>query len=66
MIMESAPALFAGLVFLLFGAGLLTWAVTRAVRHAPVTYPARPAAIVMVTFFGAVSLAGGVWCLLQV
>ncbi len=30
--MESGPAIFAGMVFALFGAGLLVWTATR-VRH---------------------------------
>ncbi|MEU6589377.1 hypothetical protein ABZ923_09105 [Streptomyces sp. NPDC046881] len=34
--MESGPAIFAGVVFALFGAGLLAWTGTRVRRREPV------------------------------
>ncbi|WP_077796149.1 hypothetical protein [Streptomyces sp. JHA26] len=62
--MESGPAVFAGMVFALFGAGLLVWTVTR-VRHGrPVALGVRPVASATVASVVAVTaLAVGAWCL---
>ncbi|GGQ60695.1 hypothetical protein [Streptomyces flaveolus] len=65
--MESGPAIFAGLVFALFGGGLLVWTVTR-VRHGrPVALGVRPVASATVASAVAVAaLAAGAWCLTRV
>ncbi|MEU3465829.1 hypothetical protein ABZ721_38575 [Streptomyces sp. NPDC006733] len=64
--MESTPALFAGMVFALFGAALLVWAGARTAGRAPVTGGGSPAGAVLTVLFGAASLLAGVWCLVQV
>ncbi|MEV5436714.1 hypothetical protein AB0K80_11880 [Streptomyces sp. NPDC052682] len=62
--MESGPAIFAGMVFSLFGAGLLVWTVTRARHHRPVAQGVSPVASVTVaTLAGLAALAAGAWCL---
>ncbi|MFC8818538.1 hypothetical protein [Streptomyces rochei] len=65
--MESGPAIFAGMVFALFGAGLLVWTATR-VRHGrPVALGVSPVASVAVaSLAGVVALALGAWCLTRV
>ena len=65
--MESGPAIFAGLVFALFGGGLLVWTATR-VRHGrPVALGVRPVASATVASAVAVAaLAAGAWCLTRV
>lgn len=64
--MDTAPAVFAGTVFALFGAALLLWTVTRVTRHAPVTEGGGPAATVLAMMFGAASLLAGVWSFLRI
>jgi hypothetical protein len=62
--MESGPAVFAAIVFLLFGAALLAWTGARAVQGAPVAEGVRPAVAVPLALVAALaSLALGVWCL---
>ncbi|MEU3723470.1 hypothetical protein [Streptomyces sp. NPDC031705] len=62
--MERGPAIFAGAVFLLFGAALLVWTGARARRGAPVAEGVRPVvAVPLAVAAGAASLALGVWCL---
>ncbi|MFJ8543845.1 hypothetical protein ACIRFH_17810 [Streptomyces sp. NPDC093586] len=65
--MESGPAIFAGMVFALFGGGLLVWTVTR-VRHGrPVALGVRPVASATVAgVVAVVALAAGTWCLTRV
>ena len=65
--MESGPAIFAGLVFALFGGGLLVWTVTR-VRHGrPVALGVRPVASAALAGVAAVAaLTVGAWCLTRV
>ncbi|MFF8095321.1 hypothetical protein [Streptomyces sp. NPDC016675] len=62
--MESGPAIFAGMVFALFGAGLLTWTATR-VRHGqPVAHGVSPvASAALASVAGVIALALGAWCL---
>ncbi|GAA2262000.1 MULTISPECIES: hypothetical protein [Streptomyces] len=61
--MESAPAIFTGAVFSLFGGALLAWTVTRARRHLPVAQGARPVASATVASVVAVlALASAAWC----
>lgn len=62
--MESGPAIFAGAVFLLFGAALLAWTGARALRGAPVAEGVRPVlAVPLALLAGGVSLTLGAWCL---
>ncbi|MFP3988809.1 hypothetical protein U9R90_15145 [Streptomyces sp. E11-3] len=61
--MESGPAIFAGVVFALFGAGLLLWTGVRVLHRAPVAQGVNPAAsVAFATLAGAVALLLGVWC----
>ncbi|MFE2047798.1 hypothetical protein [Streptomyces sp. NPDC059459] len=62
--MESGPAIFAGMVFALFGAGLLTWTATR-VRHGrPVAHGVSPvASAALASVAGVIALTLGAWCL---
>ncbi|MEU2329055.1 hypothetical protein ABZ581_18530 [Streptomyces althioticus] len=61
--MESGPAIYAGTVFCLFGAGLLAWTVSRARQHRPVALGVNHVASTMVAGSVAlVSLALGAWC----
>ncbi|MFD5311556.1 hypothetical protein ACUJ8N_26055 [Streptomyces sp. ESR1.13] len=62
--MESGPAIFAGLVFALFGTGLLVWTTAR-VRHGrPVALDVSPVASATVAGVAAViALSLGAWFL---
>ena len=64
--MESGPAIFAGVVFALFGGALLVWTLAR-VRHGePVAHGVSPVASAAVASLAAViALIFGVWCVLQ-
>ncbi|GAA2233084.1 hypothetical protein [Streptomyces nogalater] len=62
--MESGPAMFAGAVFALFGAGLLTWTGTRLRRREPVGLGvSRVASTALAGMAGALALALGGYCL---
>ncbi|MGW1257987.1 hypothetical protein ACWD5Q_23060 [Streptomyces sp. NPDC002513] len=62
--MESGPAIFAGTVFALFGAGLLTWAATRLHRRGRVAEGVSPiASAALASLVGLAALAAGAWCL---
>ena len=65
--MESGPAIFAGLVFALFGAGLLVWTTAR-VRHGrPVAEGVSPvASAAFAAVAGVVALVLAAGCLTQV
>ncbi|MGW3479188.1 hypothetical protein ACWDMR_27695 [Streptomyces althioticus] len=61
--MESGPAIYAGTVFSLFGAGLLAWTVSRARQHRPVALGVnRVASTAVAGTVALVSLALGAWC----
>ena len=61
--MESAPAIFAGTVFALFGAGLLVWTGARTAHREPVAHGARPVpAALLAAAVSLGSLALAVWC----
>jgi hypothetical protein len=61
--MESEPAIFAGVVFSLFGGGLLAWTVTRVRRHQPVAQGVSPvASATLASVVGVLALATGTWC----
>ncbi|MEU6662588.1 hypothetical protein [Streptomyces sp. NPDC046821] len=60
--MESGPAIFAGTVFVLFGAGLLLWTGVRVTRREPVADGVNPVASAALTgLAGVVALVLGVW-----
>ncbi|MFD3731695.1 hypothetical protein [Streptomyces sp. NPDC058632] len=62
--MESGPAIFAGMVFCLFGGGLLAWIATSVRRHRPVAQGMSPVASVTVaSLVSLTSFLVGVWCL---
>ncbi|MFB0616072.1 hypothetical protein [Streptomyces sp. AGS-58] len=62
--MESGPAIFAGVVFALFGAGLLAWTGARLRDREPVAEGvSRVASATVAIMGGTVSLALGVYCL---
>ncbi|MFC7308387.1 hypothetical protein ACFQVC_29730 [Streptomyces monticola] len=61
--MESGPAIFAGTVFALFGAGLLMWTGVRVRHREPVAQGVSPVASATLTALaGAGALLLGVWC----
>ncbi|KUN77424.1 hypothetical protein AQJ66_33940 [Streptomyces bungoensis] len=62
--MESGPAIFAGVVFALFGAALLLWTGTRVHRRLPVAHDvSRVASATLAGGAGTLALALGVYCL---
>ncbi|GGZ13933.1 hypothetical protein [Streptomyces poonensis] len=65
--MESGPAIFTGVVFALFGAGLAVWTGTRLRQGLPVAEGVRPvASATLAGVVALVALAVGVWCLARV
>ena len=61
--MESGPAIFAGMVFALFGGALLVWTAVRVRQREPVAQGVSPvASVALATLAGAVALALGTWC----
>ncbi|MFE2732612.1 hypothetical protein [Streptomyces sp. NPDC056721] len=61
--MESGPAIFAGTVFTLFGAGLLLWTGARVMHRSPVADGVNPvASATLATLAAVASLVLGVWC----
>ncbi|MFD8430819.1 hypothetical protein ACFV1R_24825 [Streptomyces coelicoflavus] len=65
--MESGPAIFAAVVFALFGAGLLAWTTTRLRHGRPVALGVSPVASATVASVAAVIALGlGAWCLTRV
>ncbi|MGQ4387462.1 hypothetical protein [Streptomyces sp. SAS_270] len=61
--MESGPAIFAGMVFALFGGALLTWTVVRVRHREPVAHGVSPvASAALATLASAAALAAGAWC----
>lgn len=61
--MESGPAIFVGVVFALFGGGLLVWTATRIRHRAPVAYGVNPVASAVLAGGAAlVALGVGAWC----
>ncbi|MEU3528601.1 hypothetical protein AB0E62_32930 [Streptomyces sp. NPDC038707] len=62
--MESGPAVFAGTVFALFGAGLLVWTGARLRRREPVGLGvSRVASTAVAGLAGTLALALGGYCL---
>lgn len=65
--MESGPAIFAGMVFALFGAGLLAWTAACVTRRRPVAQGVSPiASAALAGLAGTAVLALGAWCLTRV
>ncbi|MDX3571182.1 hypothetical protein [Streptomyces sp. ID05-47C] len=61
--MESGPAIFAGMMFALFGGGLLVWTAVRVRQRQPVADGVSPVASATVATLAAVAaLAVGAWC----
>ncbi|APY87142.1 hypothetical protein DCW30_09690 [Streptomyces alfalfae] len=61
--MESAPAIFAGTVFALFGAGLLLWTGVRVAHRAPVAQGVSPvASATLAALAGSAALLLAAWC----
>ncbi|MFI8791048.1 hypothetical protein [Streptomyces sp. NPDC055105] len=61
--MESGPAIFAGTVFTLFGAGLLLWTGARVMHRSPVADGVNPvASATLATLTAVACLVLGVWC----
>ncbi|MFF0161815.1 hypothetical protein ACFYRY_30390 [Streptomyces sp. NPDC005263] len=64
--MESGPAIFVGVVFALFGGGLLVWTATRVRRREPVAHGVSPvASVTLASVVGLLALALGTWCFTQ-
>ncbi|WP_225097275.1 hypothetical protein [Streptomyces sp. CoH27] len=62
--MESGPAIFAGVVFALFGGALLAWTGARVRRREPVAQGVNQvASATLATVAGTAALALGVYCL---
>ncbi|GAA2448766.1 hypothetical protein [Streptomyces glaucus] len=65
--MERGPAIFAGVVFALFGLGLLVWTAVRARQRRPVAQGVNPVASATVAGGVAViTLTLGAWCFTRV
>ncbi|MEV0638599.1 hypothetical protein AB0I77_27390 [Streptomyces sp. NPDC050619] len=65
--MERGPAIFAGVVFALFGGGLLLWTAARVRHREPIAHGVSPVASATVASLAAVSaLALGTWCFARV
>ncbi|MEV5339499.1 hypothetical protein AB0K93_13565 [Streptomyces sp. NPDC052676] len=61
--MESGPAIFAGLVFALFGGGLLVWTGVRTRQRRPVAHGVSPvASAALASAVAVLALAVGAWC----
>ncbi|MFC4500682.1 MULTISPECIES: hypothetical protein [Streptomyces] len=61
--MESGPAIFAGLVFALFGGALLVWTAVRVRHRQPVAQGVgQVASATFATLAGVLALAVGAWC----
>jgi hypothetical protein len=64
--MESGPTIFVGMMFALFGGGLLVWTAVRVRQRQPVAHGVSPVASATVaTLVAVVALAVGAWCLTQ-
>ncbi|KRD18841.1 MULTISPECIES: hypothetical protein [unclassified Streptomyces] len=62
--MESVSMIFAGMVFALFGGGLLVWTAVRVGQRQPVAHGVSPVASAALALLAScAALAVGVWCL---
>ncbi|MGP4012972.1 hypothetical protein [Streptomyces sp. 4N124] len=65
--MESGPAIFAGVVFALFGGGLLVWTAVRVRHREPVAHGVSPvASVTLATIAAVIALILGTWCFTRV
>ncbi|WP_210594035.1 hypothetical protein [Streptomyces sp. GESEQ-35] len=65
--MESGPAIFAGVVFALFGGGLLVWTAVRVRHREPVAHGVSPvASATLATVAAVIALILGTWCFTRV
>ncbi|MFD6497159.1 hypothetical protein ACFV99_13370 [Streptomyces sp. NPDC059944] len=65
--MESGPTIFTGVVFALFGGGLLAWTGIRLRQGEPVAHGVnRVASATLATLAGSVALTVGMWCFTRV
>ncbi len=61
--MERGSAIFAGVVFALFGGGLLLWTAVRVRQHRPVAEGVSPvASATLAGLVSVVALIFGTWC----
>ena len=61
--MESGPAIFAGVVFALFGGGLLAWTTVRVRQGRPVAEGVSPvASATLAGLVSVIALILGTWC----
>ncbi|MFJ8636062.1 hypothetical protein [Streptomyces sp. NPDC093568] len=61
--MERGPAIFAGIVFALFGAGLLVWTAVRVRQRQPVAHGVNPvASATLAGLVSVIALILGTWC----
>lgn len=61
--MENGPAIFAGMVFCLFGGGLSAWIATSVRRRRPVAHGvSQVASVTVASLVSLASLAVGTWC----
>ncbi|MER5292082.1 hypothetical protein ABT382_08340 [Streptomyces pharetrae] len=65
--MENGPAIFTGMVFALFGGGLLVWTGVRARQGQPVAHGVSPvASVALAGVVGVLAFAVGAWCFTRV
>ncbi|KOU68000.1 hypothetical protein ADK57_15665 [Streptomyces sp. MMG1533] len=65
--MERGPAIFSGVVFALFGGGLLVWTAARVRHREPVAHGVSPVASATVASLVAlIALTLGAWCFTRV
>ncbi|MEV5316871.1 hypothetical protein AB0K92_04205 [Streptomyces sp. NPDC052687] len=65
--MESASAIFAGMVFALFGAVLLVWTGVRTRQRQPVAHGVSPvASAAAASAVAVIAIVVGAWCLTRV
>ncbi|MDF3143809.1 MULTISPECIES: hypothetical protein [unclassified Streptomyces] len=61
--MERGPAIFAGVVFALFGGGLLVWTAVRVRQRQPVAHSVSPvASATLAGLVSVIALIFGTWC----
>jgi hypothetical protein len=61
--MERGPAIFTGVVFALFGSGLLTWTSVRIRQREPVAHGVSPvASVTLASLVSVIALILGTWC----
>jgi len=64
--MERGPAIFTGVVFALFGGGLLTWTAVRVRQSRPVAHGVSPVASAMLaSLVSVIALILGSWCIVR-